>query len=70
MGVGIGLEVGAKVGVAVGRRGVLGVGIGVVEVVVIAVITGIETGHNKQVSKDDYLRRAPARRTRARQRPR
>ena len=53
LGVGIGLDVGSKVGVAVGRGGVLAVVFGEVELVVIAVSTAVETGRNKQVSKDD-----------------
>ena len=53
MGVGIGLDVGSKVGVAVGRGGLLGGEFGEVEVVVIAVAKGVETGRSKQVRKDD-----------------
>ena len=53
MGVGIGLDVGSKVGVAVGRGRVLAVVFGEVELVVIAVSTAVETGRSKQVSKDD-----------------
>ena len=52
---GVGLDVGSKVGVAVGRGGVLVVVFGEVEVVVIAVATGVETGRNKQVLKQRRL---------------
>ena len=50
MGVRIGLGIGPKVGLAVGRGGPLGVGIGEVEVV-IAVAKEVEAGRNKQIKR-------------------
>ena len=50
MGVRIGLGVGPKVGLAVGRGGPVGVGLGDVEVV-IAVAKEVEAGRSKQINK-------------------